>query len=323
MAKPIVILGQYKGIRVPAPDLNVTKEEIDTELARAAKLAASSWEKETEPAEVGDQVVIDYEGFIDGKSFAGGKGTDYALELGSGIFIPGFEEQLVGVHKGDEVQVSVTFPDDYAGKDLAGKPAVFQVTAKEIHHREIPELTDEIVQKVSDQNTVEEFIKYVTNEIMAKKAQDAMQEQEDYVVAKLIENSEVTIPRGDVEKRAKEIKQSMENELAKQGSNLQQYMQTYGMDDQTLHENLYHDARMMLEGQAVLDAIAEKEGYTYTQEELDAAVKDMAEQYKMKESKLRKMIGDNGLQMLGRDILSSKAMDFVLSNMIEVDGSEL
>ena len=316
MDKLVKKLGAYKGIQVPKLDRTISDAEMQAELDRAAQCAGRTYEKEK--AESGDCVVIDFVGTIDGVPFDGGEETDCPLELGSGRFIPGFEEQLFGAGKGDRIDVKVTFPQDYQAEELAGKDAVFDVTVKSVYGLEVPELTDEIIRKVSEQNTIEEFKEFVTSEILRKRESDYARQKEDFLVAKIIEDSEIEIPYVLINERAEQIRQDLEKQLQQSGKTLQDYMQANGLSREEYLKLSEEDAKMMLEGQAVLDEIAEIEGFSFTKEELEEEIGKMAELYNMKVKELRSMMGLFGENMLGEDIKSRKAIDFVLEQSIEI-----
>lgn len=316
MKETVIKLGAYKGIRVPKLDRTVSDEEMQIELDRAAKCAERIYEKEA--AEIGDCVVVDFEGYMDGVTFDGGTDTDCPIELGSGAFIPGFEDQLVGAGKGDRIDVKVTYPDDYLPETLAGKDAVFKVSVKSVHGIEIPELTDEIISKVSEQNTIEEFKEFVTGEILKKREADYNRQKEDFVVATIVEASEVHIPEEMIKERAEQIRSELEQKIRQAGKTVEQYLQANAMSREDYQKFSEEDAKMMLEGQAVLDAIAGKEGFDCSKEELEAEIQKLADLYNMKEKDLRSMMGVYGEDMLKADVKSRKAIDFVLAECIEM-----
>ena len=316
MDKLVKKLGAYKGIQVPKMDRTISEAEMQAELDRAAQCASRTYEKDK--AEDGDCIVIDFKGAIDGVAFAGGEETDCPLELGSGRFIPGFEDQLFGATKGDRIDVKVTFPKDYQAEELAGKDAVFDVTVKGVYGLEVPELTDEIIRKVSEQDTIEEFKEFVKGEILHKRETDYARHKEDFLMAKIIEDSEVEIPYVLINERAELIRQDLEKQLSQSGKTIEQYMQANGLSREEYLKLSEEDAKMMLEGQAVLDEIAEIEGFTYTKEELEEEIGKMAELYNMKVKELRSTMGLFGENMLGEDIKSRKAIDYILEQSIEV-----
>ena len=316
MDKMVKKLGAYKGIQVPKLDRTISDEEMQIELDRAAKCAARTFEKDS--AEEGDCIVIDFKGMIDGEAFAGGEENDCPIELGSGRFIPGFEEQLFGAGKGDAIKVNVTFPKDYQAEDLAGKDAVFDVSVKAVYGLEVPELTDEIIRKVSEQDTIEEFKEFVTGEILRKRETDYSRQKEDFLVAKIVEDSEIEIPYVLINERAEQIRRDLEKQLSQSGKTLGQYLQANGLSREDYLKLSEEDAKMMLEGQAVLDEIAEIEGFTFTKEELEEEIEKLAGLYNMKVKELRQTMGLFGENMLGEDIKSRKAIDFVLAQSIEV-----
>lgn len=316
MEKMVTKLGAYKGIEVPKLNRTVSDEEMQIELDRAARCAERIYEKEK--AEIGDCVVVDFTGFIDGKPFDGGSDTDCPIELGKGKFIPGFEEQLVGAAKGDQIDVKVTYPDDYLPKTLAGKEAVFAVSVNMVQGIEVPELTDEIISKVSEQNTIEEFKAFVTGEILKKREADYIRQKEDFVVAKIVEASELFVPDALIKERAEQIRENLENTLRKAGKSLDEYMRDNALTTELYHQFSEEDARIMLEGQAILDAVADAEGFECSQEELETEIRKLADLYNMKEKELRSMMGIYGEDMLKADVKSRKAIDFILDESVEV-----
>ena len=318
MSQLKVKLGNYKGIRVPKLDRTISDREMQVELDRAARCAARVFEKEA--AENGDCVIIDFQGFLEGESepFEGGTEKDCALELGSGRFIPGFEEQLLGVGKGEKKDVTIVFPDDYQAEALAGRPAVFKVEVKSVRGMEVPELTDEIIKKVSDQSTIAEFKEFVTGEILKKREADYVRQKEDFIVAKIVEDAEVNIPEMLIEERAEQIRKELEKQLSNSGKSLEQYLQANGLSQKEYEKLSKEDAKTMLEGEAVLDEIAEAEGFGFTKDELEQEISKMADLYNVKVKELRSMMGLFGEEMLGQDIKSRKALEFVIGQSVEV-----
>ena len=313
-----VKLGAYKGIQVKKQEVVVTEAEVNAELERARQLAAKNEEKTIGTAVMGDQTVIDFTGYIDGEAFPGGDGADYPLTLGSGTFIPGFEEQLVGTAKGDQVDVKVTFPQDYHEASLAGKEAVFKVTVKRIQTSVVPELSDEVIATVSQYKTIPEFVEYVKGEIRRHKEEQMAISKENMILDQIIQASEIIIPDAMVEERAEALKGNLAAQLRNNGNTLEQYLQYNGLTEEQYHEYAKNDALTMLKGQAALGEIAKAEGFSFTEEELNAEIAGMARAYQMEEAQLRQMMGAQGVEMVGADILSKKALDFIVSQSVEV-----
>lgn len=315
----VMELGNYIGIEVPKIPVEVTDEEVTRELTNACSLAATYEEKdENQPAEMGDMLTIDFNGFLDGEPFEGGDGVNYPLPLGSHTFIDGFEEQLVGSHVGDEVEVNLNFPENYA-EGLSGKPVVFKVKIKDIHYNKIPGLTDKVVQKVSKCQTVDEFKDYVRNEILKEKKKDAQARKERMIVDKIIADSKLNIPQEHIESRAALLKRNLESQLQLSGQPLETYLEYNQMTKEKYNEYMLHDARVMLEGQAILGAIADKEGITYTDEELEEELQSVADNYGREKEEARKMLGDRGMQMIAQDLRTKKALDLISRQSVETD----
>lgn len=313
-----VKLAEYRGVAVPKRQVTVTEQEVLAELDRARSYASITKDKDDGQAAMGDQAVIDFVGYIDDKPFEGGDGTDYPLVLGSNTFIPGFEEQLVGARVGEQVEVKVPFPTNYHAKEYAGRDAVFKVTVKSLRATITPELSDEVVARISPCKNIEEFKVYVENEIRRYKEDQQLQEKENEVLTKIVEASELEIPEAMIQGRAQVLKNSLEGQLRNSGNTLQDYMDYNNLTPEMLDEYLTHDAVNMLKGQAVLLEIARVEGMKFSQEELDEELFKMARGYQMTVGELQKMLGDEGVEMVGNDLLHKKALDFVVAESVEV-----
>lgn len=313
-----VELAEYKGVTVARRQAEVTEQEVLAELERARSYASITKDKDDGQAAMGDQAVIDFVGYIDDEPFEGGDGTDYPLVLGSNTFIPGFEEQLVGARVGDQVDVKVPFPTNYHAKEYAGRDAVFKVTIKSLRATITPELSDEVVAKISPCKTIDEFKVYVENEIRKYKEDQLLQEKENEVLTKIVEASRLEIPEEMIKGRAQILKNSLEGQLRNSGNTLQDYMDYNNLSPEMLDEYLTHDAVNMLKGQAVLLEIAKKEGMAFTQEELDEELFNMARGYQTTVGELQKMLGDEGVEMVGNDLLHKKALDFIVAESVEV-----
>ena len=313
-----VKLGKYKGVPVKKQVVTVTEEEINAELRHLQEAAAKAVEKVGQEAEMGDETVIDFVGYINGEPFPGGEGNDYPLKLGSGTFIPGFEEQLVGAKKEDQVDVKVTFPVDYHAPEFAGKEALFQVRVKEVRAYKIPEMSDEIVAQMTAYKTVPEFVEHAKDAIQKYKEDQALMEKENQVLEKIVQDSEITVPEEEVTERMNALKDNLIAQLRNGGNTFEQYLQYNGLTEEQFHEYAMNDARTMLEGQAVLQEIAKAEAFTYTEEELKKAVTNMAYSYQMEESQLREMIGEQGIAMVCEDLLAQKALKFICEQAVEI-----
>ena len=315
--KPEVTLGQYKGIEVEKADTTATDEEVAAELDKEREANSRTITVEDRAAQDGDMTVIDFEGFVDGEAFEGGKGTDYPLTIGSGAFIPGFEEKLVGAEIGKEVEVDVTFPEEYHSKELAGKPAVFKCTVKEIKVKELPELDDDFAQDVSDFDTLEEYKADVRKKVEEKKAADAKAKKEDAVIEKIIEGAALEIPDAMVETQAERMVDEFAQRLQMQGLTMEQYLQFTGGNVQALVEQSKPQALKRIQSRLVLEAVAAAENLTASDEELDAELGRMAEQYKMEVEKLKEMFTEEDLKSVREDLAIQKAVELVTDAAVE------
>ena len=315
--KPEVTLGQYKGIEVEKADTTATDEEVAAELEKEREANSRTITVEDRAVQDGDMTVIDFEGFVDGVPFEGGKGTDYPLTIGSGAFIPGFEEKLVGAEIGKEVEVDVTFPEEYHAKELAGKPAVFKCTVKEIKVKELPELDDDFAQDVSDFDTLEEYKADVRKKVEEKKAADAKAKKEDAVIEKIIEGAAMEIPDAMVETQAERMVDEFAQRLQMQGLTMEQYLQFTGGNVQALVEQSKPQALKRIQSRLVLEAVAAAENLTASDEELDAELGRMAEQYKMEVEKLKEMFAEEDLKSVREDLAIQKAVELVTDAAVE------
>ena len=315
--KPEVKLGKYKGVKVEAAEVTVTDEEVDAKIEKERENNARTIEVTDRPVKDGDMTVLDFEGFVDGVAFDGGKGENYPLTIGSGAFIPGFEEQLVGAEIGKEVEVDVTFPEEYHAKELAGKPAVFKCTVKEIKVKELPELDDDFAQDVSDFDTLEEYKADVRKKVEEKKAADAKAKKEDAVIEKSIEGAAMEIPDAMVETQAERMVDEFAQRLQMQGLTMEQYLQFTGGNVQALVEQSKPQALKRIQSRLVLEAVVAAENLTASDEELDAELGRMAEQYKMEVEKLKEMFAEEDLKSVREDLAIQKAVELVTDAAVE------
>ena len=316
--KPEVTLGEYKGVEVPKADLTVTDEEVAAEIDRERDKNARTITVEDRPVQSGDQAVIDFEGFVDGVAFEGGKGESYPLTIGSNTFIPGFEDQLIGAEVGKEVDVNVLFPAEYQEKSLAGKPALFKVTVKEIKVKELPELDDDFAQDVSEFDTLEEYKADVRKNLEAKKAEAAKTAKEDAVVDKIIENASMEIPDAMVETQTRQMMDDFANRMQQQGLSMEQYFQFTGMDAEKLAEQMKPSALKRIQTRLVLEAIVKAENIEATEEEYMAEIKKMADMYQMEVEKLEQLVGEYEADSIKEDIAVQKAVDLVAEAAKEI-----
>ena len=277
---PEVSVGTYKGVEAEKADATVTEDDVNAELNRLAERAAST-ETADRAAALGDTVVIDFEGFVDGEAFEGGKGEDFSLKLGSGTFIPGFEDQLVGKSAGEDCDVNVTFPEEYHAKELAGKPAVFKCTVHSISVKELPELDDEFAQEVSEFDTLDEYKADVKKNLEEKKAADAKTAKENAAVDKAVENAQMDIPEPMIDSQVEQMINDYARRLQSQGLSMEQYMQFTGTTMDALKEQVRPQALTQIKTRLVLEKIAEVEDIQISDEKLDEELAKMAESYKM------------------------------------------
>ena len=312
--KPVVTLGQYKGLEVEAEEITVTAEDVDAELASVQKQNGREISIET-PAEKDDTVVIDYVGTVDGEEFEGGSAENHSLKLGSGAFIPGFEDQLIGAKAGDDVKVEVTFPEEYHAEELAGKAAVFQVKVHEVKHTELPEIDDDLAQDVSEFDTLEEYKADLEKQIRERKEKAALEVKQQKLVDAIIENSEMDIPQVMIESAAEEL---LERYTSQMGIGLQQYMQYTGMSREDALSPVMDPALKNIQTSLVLQAIAEAEGLEMSDEELDAEFEKLAEQNNMQVDKLKELFDKNSMAAMRGDYVAQKALRFVTDAAVEV-----
>lgn len=318
MSEITVILGAYKGVQVKKQEVIVTEDEVMAELDRARTYAATSVDKSEGTAQMGDQAVIDFIGYINDEPFPGGDGKDYPLALGSNTFIPGFEDQLVGAKVGETVDVKVPFPENYHAQEYAGKDAVFKVTIKSLRSAIVPEMSDEIAAKISPCKTVAEFKEYIRQQITDYKADQALQEKENEVLTKVVEASKIEVPDEEVDQRMQMLKNNLIAQLRNSGNTLEDYLDYNNSTEEMLDSTMRINALNMLKGQAVLAAVAEEQGYTYTEAELEEELFKMARSYQMDVPGLKEMIGEEGMKMVGMDILHKRALDFITEQAVEI-----
>ncbi len=315
--KVSVKVGEYKGIPVQKRSAEVTEQELADELERARTYAATTQDKPEGVAEMGDQVVIDFVGYIDDSPFEGGNGADYPIILGSNTFIPGFEEQLVGAKAGDRVDVYVPFPDDYQDERYAGRDAHFEVDIKDLRTTQIPELTDEVVVRISPCETVDEFEEFVQKEIQRHKEEQNREDKADEVLTLIVESSDIDIPQELLEERAALLKNNIISQLSGSGNTFEDYLDYYNLTEEIFDEYNTQNALNMLRGQAVLGEIARLEGITCSSEDLEKELYLMGKGYQASADEMREMLGEEGVRMVEEDILCQKALDFAVKESLE------
>ena len=315
--KPEVTLGEYKGVQVEKKNVEVTEEELNAELNRVREQNSRTIVVEDRAAQNGDMTVIDFEGFVDGVAFEGGKGTDYPLTLGSHSFIDTFEDQLVGKNIGEEVEVNVTFPTEYHAADLAGKPAMFKVTIKEIKVKELPELDDDFAQDVSEFETAAEYKEDVRKNLLARKEAAAKREKEEAVVAKVVENATMEVPEPMVTAEVRRMADEFSQRIQAQGLTLQQYFQFTGLNANKFMEDLKPQALNRIQSRLVLEAVVKAENIVASEEDIEKEIADMAAMYQMEADKLKELIGANEREQIALDMAVQKAVDLVVGAAVE------
>lgn len=311
--KPEVTLGQYKGVEVEKADASVSAEDVEAELKKVQEQNARLLTVEDRGVEDGDQTVIDFEGFVDGKGFEGGKAEDYPLTIGSHSFIDTFEEQLIGKKIGEECEVNVTFPTEYHAADLAGKPATFKVTVKEIKVKELPELNDEFASEVSEFDTLDEYKKDVEKKLAEKKEIEANSKNEDAVVAKVVENATMEIPDKMIDAQAENMVQDMARRMQSQGLSLDMYLKYTGMTVEQMKEQARPDAEKRIRTRLVLEAVAQAENIQISDEKVDEEVAKMAEAYKMEVEKLKSYMSESDVKQMKEDLAVQQAVDLLVA----------
>ena len=317
--KPEVTLGDYKGVEVPKTEIAVTDEEVDAEVKKEQDKSSRTVVVEDRAAANGDITTIDFEGFVDGVAFDGGKGSDYALTLGSGTFIPGFEDQLVGANTGDHVEVKVTFPEEYQAKELAGKEAVFQCDVKKIETKDVPELDDEFAKDVSEFDTLAEYKEDVKKNLTEKKEKEARTAKENAAVDKAIENAQMDIPDLMIQTQCRQMMDDFARRMQQQGLSMDQYFQFTGQSMDKMMEDMKPQALKRIQTRLVLEKIAETENTQPSEEEITEEIQKMADAYKMEADKIREAIGEDGIEQLKKDLSVQKAVTLIADAAVEAE----
>ena len=316
--KPEVTLGEYKGIEVEKKTAEVTDEELQAEIDKVRESNSRMITVDDRAVQDGDITTIDFEGFVDGEPFEGGKGEDYPLTIGSHSFIDNFEEQLIGKNIGEETEVNVTFPEQYQAEELQGKPAVFKVTIKEIKVKELPELDDDFAQDVSEFDTVDEYKEDLKKKLLEKKEAALKREKEEDVVGKIIENATMEIPDPMVDTQVRQMVQEFSQRIQSQGLSLQQYMQFTGMTPESLTNELQPQALKRIQSRLVLEAVAAAENIETSDEDLAKELEKMAEMYQMEADKLKELVGEEEKKQIALDLAVQKAVELVVDAAVEL-----
>lgn len=315
--KPEVTLGAYKGVQVEPVQVSVTDEEVEADLKQQQENNARTVAVEGRPVADGDIAVIDFEGFVDGAAFEGGKGENYSLTIGSHSFIDNFEEQLIGKNAGDSCEVNVTFPEDYQAKELAGKPALFKVTVKEIKEKQLPELDDEFAGEVSEFDTLEEYKADIRKKLEERKAEEAKNQKEDAVIDAIVADAKMEIPDAMVETQQRQMVDDFAQRMQMQGLTMEQYFQFTGQTYDGMVEQMKPQAERRIKSRLVLEAVVAAEGIEASEEDYEAEIARMADMYQMEADKVKEIMGENGKKQIMEDLAVKKASEFVVSQAVE------
>ncbi len=316
--KPEVTLGEYKGLKVDKVSTRVTQKEVDEEIEKERERNARTVEVTDRAVQDKDQITLDFEGFVDGEAFDGGKAEKYPLTIGSGSFIPGFEDQLVGAEIGKEVEVKVTFPEDYQAENLAGKDAVFKCMVHEIKAKELPELDDEFVSDVSDKSeTVDEYKAEVKAKIKERKENEGKQKREDQSVEQAVANAQMDIPEPMIDLQARQMADDFARRIMQQGMSMEQYFQFTGLDEEKMMEEFKPQAEKRIRTRLVLEAVVAAENIEISDERLDEELQKMADAYQMEVDKLKEFMGDNEKKQMKEDIAVQEAVTLIADAAVE------
>ena len=316
--KPEVTLGEYKGLKVDKVSVEVTDEEVDAEIEKERERNARTVEVTDRAVQDKDEVTLDFEGFVDGEAFEGGKGEDYPLTIGSGAFIPGFEDQLIGAEIGKEMEVNVTFPEEYQAKELAGKEAVFKCTVKAIKAKELPELDDEFASDVSEEGeTMDEYKAEVRGKIKERKEREAKEKKENQTVEQAVANAEIDLPEPMVDLQARQMADDFARRIMQQGMSLEQYFQFTGLSEEKMMEELKPQAEKRIRTRLVLEAIVAAENIEVSDERLEEELKKMADAYQMEVDKLKEFMGENEKKQMKEDIAVQEAVTIITEAAVE------
>lgn len=312
--KPPVELGTYKGLKKEQEPVEVTDEDLEEELKNMAKRNARAVNVTDRAVQMDDTVTIDFEGFMDGVPFDGGKGEDHPLKIGSHSFIDSFEDQLIGKNVGDECEVNVTFPEDYQQKDLAGKPALFKVTIKKIRYDEVPEIDDELVQEVSTFKTLEEYKADLKEKLLEQKTRQAESALKNKLLTEVAEASTIDFPEAIINEQCDQMINDFANTLRYQGMDMQRYMSATGSTIASLRESVRPEAEKRLKENLVLEAVAKAEGLEVTEEDINKEYENLASMYGMELDRVKAMFGQSENDNMKAELLNRKALDFLVAN---------
>lgn len=319
--KPEAELGDYKGLEVEKQEVKIMAADVNAEIDRVREQNARIITIEDRAVKKDDIAVIDFEGFVDGEPFEGGKGTDYSLTIGSHSFIDTFEDQLIGKNIGDKVEVNVTFPEEYHVEELKGKPALFKVEIKEIKMKELPKLDDEFASEVSEFETLKEYKASVKKTLTERKKAQVKTEKENKVIEKAVANAKVELPAPMVDEQVSQMVNEFASRLQQQGLSIDQYMKMTGMQPQMLMDQMRPEAETRIKTRLVLEAVAAAEKLKATAKDIDKEIEKMAEMYNMEVDKIKEMLGDAEKEQISQDIAVQKAVDFLVKEAVEVEAA--
>ena len=320
--KPAVTLGDYKGVEVEKTPVEVSEEEVDKEVDKERENNSRTIDVDDRAVEKGDMIKLNFEGFVDGTPFEGGKAEDYSLTIGSGSFIPGFEDQLIGAKIGEEVEVNVTFPEEYHAAELKGKPAVFKCTVNEIKVKELPEADDEFAKDVSEFDTLAEYKDDIRAKLLEKKTADAKREKQNKTVAKAVENATMEIPEAMITEQVRRMADDFARRLQSQGLSMDQYMQFTGLTMDALAQQMRPEALKRIQNSLVLEAIAKAENIEVSDEKVNEEIEKMAAAFKMEADKLKELIGDAEKEQMKSDLAIQAAVDMITDAAVEVEAAK-
>ena len=309
--KPEVTLGEYKGVEVEKSDVEVTDEDINKEVDKERENNSRTIDVDDRAVESGDIIKLDFDGSVDGVPFAGGKAENYTLTIGSGSFIPGFEDQLIGTKIGEDKDVTVTFPEDYHEKSLAGKEAVFKCKVNAITVKELPDADDEFASEVSEFETLAEYKEDIKKKLTEKKEKEARAKKEVQAVEKAVENATMEIPDAMIDTQVQSMMEDFARRMQSQGLSLEQYFQFTGMDAKKMHDQMKPEALKRIQNSLVLEAVAKAENIEISDEKVDEEIAKMAEAYKMEVEKLKGIIGDSERDQMKKDLAVQAAADLI------------
>lgn len=320
--RPDVVLGEYKGVTVTKKEVSVTDEEVDAELEKTRNMHARTVDVTDRPVQDKDTVIIDFEGFVDGKPFEGGKGENHSLEIGSHSFIDNFEEQLIGKNAGDETEVNVTFPEEYHAKELASKPAVFKVTIHAIKAKEVPELNDEFISDISEFETLDEYREDAKQKLLKHKEDAAKGAKEDEAIQKIIDASQMDIPEPMIDMQCENMIQEFEGRISQQGLTLEQYMQFSGATVERMKEQMRPEAVQRIQSSLVLEKIAKTENIVVSEEEINEQIEKMASMYGMTGEKMKEFLSEEDQEGIERNLSVEKAVEIIMEHTVEQEPQE-